>query len=122
VHKRTVVACVLTPGQGGSPQKVVLTFGTMTADVLELADWLAATGWTHVAMESNGVPWKLIWNVLEEQFALLLVNARHVKVVLARKTDANDYEWLADLLPHGCTMGCRVAAWSPPETSMSSVS
>jgi len=73
----------------------------MTADLLELADWLAAGGCTQVAMESTGVYWKPIYNVLEGQFTLLLVNAQHVKTVPGRKTDVKDCEWLADLLRHG---------------------
>ncbi len=100
VHKQTVVACVITPG-GRLPHKEVRTFGTMTADLLELSDWLAECQVTHVAMESTGVYWKSIWNLLEDQVELLLVNAHHVKQVLGRKTDVKDCEWLADLLRHG---------------------
>jgi transposase len=73
----------------------------MTDDLLALSDWLAAAGCTHVAMESTGVYWKPVWNLLEDGFTLLLVNARHVKAVPGRKTDAKDCEWLADLLRHG---------------------
>jgi transposase len=105
VHKRTVVACVLTPGEQGTPQKEVRTFGTMTADVLALAEWLAERGCIHVAMEGTGVYWLPIWNLLEERFTLLLVNARHVKAVPGRKTDVKDAEWLADLLRHGLLRG-----------------
>jgi len=101
VHKATVAACVVAPGPGGVPRKEVRTFGTMTADLLALGDWLAANGVTHVAMESTGVYWKPIWNLLEERFTLLLVNAAHVKAVPGRKTDVHDCEWLADLLRHG---------------------
>jgi transposase len=101
IHKRTVVACLIVPGADGTPAKEVRTFGTMTDDLLRLADWLLAAGCTHVAMESTGVYWKPVWNLLEEQFELLLVNARHVKAVPGRKTDAKDCEWLADLLRHG---------------------
>src|SRR6266849_9962598 len=101
VHKKTVVACVLVPGSGRQPTKEIRTFGTMTADLLELGDWLAAHGVTHVAMESTGVYWKPPWNLLEGQVALVLVNARHIKQVPGRKTDAKDCEWLADLLRHG---------------------
>jgi transposase len=101
MHKRTVVACLIVPGAGGTPTKEVRTFGTMTDDLLRLADWLLAAGCTHVAMESTGVYWKPVWNLLEEEFELLLVNARHVKAVPGRKTDAKDCEWLADLLRHG---------------------
>src|SRR5215212_5635568 len=105
VHKRTVVACLLTPGPRGQPQKEVRTFGTMTAEVLAMAEWLAAHEATHVAMESTGVYWKPIWNLLEDRFTLLLVNARHVKAVPGRKTDAKDCEWLAELLRHGLLRG-----------------
>src|SRR5207237_3664451 len=65
------------------------------------AEWLNACGVTHVALESTGVYWKPVWNLLEGQFQLLLVNARHVKQVPGRKTDVRDCEWLADLLRHG---------------------
>jgi len=101
VHQKTVVACLITPGPDGQPQKVIRTFGTMTADLLELADWLRAADCHPVAMEATGVYWKPIWNLLEDEFALLLVNARHIKAVPGRKTDVKDSEWLADLLRHG---------------------
>ncbi len=101
VHKRTVVACLLTLGEGGRPCKAIRSFGTMTADLLALADWLAAAGCTHVALESTGVYWKPVYNLLEGSVELLLVNARHVKAVPGRKTDARDCEWLAELLQHG---------------------
>jgi transposase len=101
VHKTSVVACVLAVGPGGEPRQAVRTFGTMTADILALADWLLGWGCTHVAMESTGVYWKPIWNLLEGSFALLLVNARHIKAVPGRKTDVRDSEWIADLLQHG---------------------
>jgi transposase len=105
IHKRTVVACLVVPGADGQPAKEVRSFGTMTDELLQLADWLLAAGCTHVAMESTGVYWKPVWNLLEEQFTLLLVNARHVKAVPGRKTDAKDCEWLADLLRHGLLQG-----------------
>jgi len=101
IHKRTVVACLVVPGPDRTLVKEVRSFGTMTDDLLQLADWLGAAGCTHIAMESTGVYWKPIWNLLEDQFELLLVNARHVKAVPGRKTDAKDCEWLADLLRHG---------------------
>jgi transposase len=101
VHKRTVVACLIVPGPRGRPEKTIRTFGTMTADLQALADWLAAAGCTHVGMESTGVYWQPVWNVLEERFTLLLANARHIKAVPGRKTDVRDCEWLADLLRHG---------------------
>jgi transposase len=101
IHKETVVACRLVPDQAGSVTKEIRTFGTMTPDLLQLADWLQETQTSHVAMEATGVYWKPIWNLLEDQFTLLLVNARHVKAVPGRKTDVKDSEWLADLLRHG---------------------
>ena len=102
IHKRTVVACLIVPGPpDGRPVKAVRSVGTMTDEVLPLADWRAAHGVTHVAMESTGLYWKPVWNLWEEQFTLLLVNARHVKAVPGRKTDAKDCAWLADLLHHG---------------------
>jgi transposase len=101
IHKKLVVACLITPGAQGQPHKEIRTFGTMTADLLALADWLAAAGCTHVAMESTGVYWKPIYNLLEERFTLLLVNAQHIKAVPQPKTDVRDSEWIADLLRHG---------------------
>lgn len=101
VHKRTVVACTIVPGSGQQVTKEVRTFETTTDALEALADWLAAAGCTHVAMESTGVYWQPVWNLLEDRFTLLLVNARHVKAVPGRKTDVRDCEWLADLLRHG---------------------
>ena len=108
VHKKTAVACAIVPGQRGRPTKEVRTFGTMTADLLALGDWLAERGVTHVAVESTGVYWKPLWNLLEGRFALLLVNAQHVRQVPGRKTDVKDCEWLADLLRHGLLRGSYV--------------
>jgi transposase len=83
IHKKLVVACLITPGQGSTPQKEIRTFGTMTDDLLALGDWLAGAGCTHVAMESTSVYWKPIYNLLEGSFELLLVNARHIKATSA---------------------------------------
>ena len=101
VHKAMVVACLITPGAAGQPQKEVRTFGTMTDELLALGDWLTEAGCTHVAMESTGVYWKPIWNLLEGSFELLRANAQHIKAVPGRKTDVRDCEWIADLLRHG---------------------
>jgi transposase len=101
LHKKSVTACRLTPGANGRIVKEVRTFGTMTADLLALGDWLEEGGITHVAMESTGVYWKPVWNLFAERFTLLLVNAAHVKVVPGRKRDVGDAEWLAELLRHG---------------------
>lgn len=105
IHKKTVVACLVVPDAAGMPTQETRTFGTMTDEVVALADWLAAAGCTHVAMESTGVYWKPIWNLLEDQFTLLLVNARHIRAVPGRKTDVKDAEWIADLLRHGLLRG-----------------
>ena len=101
VHKQTVVACVRRAGAGGKARQQTRTFGTTTAQLLGLADWLAEEGVTHVAMESTGVYWKPVWNLLEGQFQVLLVNAQHIKQVPGRKTDVRDAEWIAQLLQHG---------------------
>jgi transposase len=101
VHKKTVVACRVIPDARGRPQKEVRTFGTMTGELLQLSDWLTEGGVTHVAMESTGVYWKPVYNLLEESFTLLLVNAAHIKQVPGRKSDVKDSEWVADLLRHG---------------------
>jgi transposase len=101
LHKKTVVACVRAVDPDGHVRTRTRTFATMTADLLELADWLAAEGVRHVAMESTGVYWKPVWNLLEGRFELMLVNARHIKQVPGRKTDVKDAEWIAQLLQHG---------------------
>ena len=105
VHKREVVACLLTPGRPGQPHKEIRRFGTMTAELEELAGWLAAAGCTHVALESTGSYWQPVWNVLEERFTVVLVNPQHMKAVPGRKTDVKDCEWIADLLRHGLLRG-----------------
>src|SRR5215469_11582800 len=90
VHKKTIVAYLLTPGPRGQSTKTVRTFSTVTADLLIPHEWLSAAGCTHAAMESTGVYWKPIWNVLEGHFTRLLVNAQHMKAVPGRKTDVKD--------------------------------
>ncbi len=105
IHKRSVTACLLTPGPDGQPTKTIRTFETMTGDLLALGDWLGQAGGTHVVMERTGVYWKPEWNLFETQFTLLLVNAAHVKVVPGRKRDLGDAEWLATLLRHGLLRG-----------------
>jgi transposase len=110
VHRRSVAACVRRLEAGGRLYQETRTFGTMTRDILELADWLAAEGVTHVAMEATGVYWKPIYNLLEDRFTLLLVNARHVKHVPGRKTDVQDCQWLAQLLQAGLLRGSFIPA------------
>ncbi len=108
IHKASVVACLLVTPPAGPVRKETRTFTTMTEDLLRLADWLSAEQVTHVAMESTGIYWRPIWNLLEEQFTLLLVNAQHLKAVPGRKTDVKDAEWLAELLRHGLVRGSYV--------------
>ena len=100
VHKSSVSACALVR-DGARTHKKYARFGAMTRDLEELARWLHELGVTHVALESTSVYWKPVWNVLESQFHLLLVNAQHVKNVPGRKTDVKDSEWIAELLQHG---------------------
>jgi transposase len=106
VAKDEVVACVRVPdGHGGRDQEV-RTFPTFTSGLEALAGWLAGEGVTQVVMEATGQYWKPIWYVLEERgFELLLVNARHVKILPGRKTDVCDAAWLAELLEHGLLRG-----------------
>ena len=101
VHQATVVACVRRPGPRGRRVSEVRTYGTTTGQLLELVDWLADQQVTHVAMESTGVLWKPVFNLLEDHVTVLLVNARHVKAIPGRKTDVKDCAWLAELLEHG---------------------
>ena len=106
VHKKSVTACVLWAEDKGKRRKEKRKFGTFTSELLKLSDWLLECGVTHVAMESTGVYWKPVWNVLEGQFEeVLLVNAQHIKAVPGRKTDQKDSEWIADLLQHGLLKG-----------------
>jgi len=97
VHKDSVAACVRWLEGGGRVGQETRRFGTTTRQLLKLRDWLARSEVTHVAMESTGVYWKPIYNILEGGFEVLLVNARHVKNVPGRKTDVKDSEWLAHL-------------------------
>lgn len=105
VHKASVVACVLVSGGDGPVRKEVRAFRTTTDALLALGDWLREVGVTHVALEATGVYWQPVWNLLEGEFALLLVNPQHIKAVPGRKTDVRDAEWLADLLRHGLVRG-----------------
>jgi transposase len=112
VHKATVVGCARVPGQQrGERRSETKTFATTTRGLGVLAEWLAAHGVTHVAMESTGVYWRPLYAVLEGAVEVLLVNARHVKMVPGRKTDVRDCEWLAQLLECGLLRGSFV----PPQ-------
>jgi transposase len=104
VHKKTVVACRVTPnplGQQADGLLEVKEFGTLTHDLLALSDWLSEAGVTHVAMESTGEYWKPVYNLLEGTCTVFLVNVAHVKNVPRRKTDRADARWLAKLMRHG---------------------
>jgi transposase len=104
VHKKNVVACVLT-----SKGEQVRTFGTMTRELLGLLDWLQEKGVTCLAMESTGVYWKPVYNLLEGQgIELMVVNPGHMKAVPGRKTDVKDAQWIADLLRHGLLRASRI--------------
>jgi transposase len=101
VHQKTVVACVRRLTPSGEVDQQVLSFGTTTDELLALSDWLASSSVTHVAMESTGVYWKPVFNLLEDPFQTILVNAQHIKQVPGRKTDVTDCQWIAQLLQHG---------------------
>jgi transposase len=105
VHKASVVACVMITAGDGRVQRETRSFGTMTPELLALGDWLKAQNVTHAAMESTGSYWKPVYNLLEGEMELLVVNAQHMKAVPGRKTDVKDAEWIADLLRHGLLRG-----------------
>ena len=111
VHKKVVVATILVSDEHGQLKKETRSFETMTASLLALSDWLTGFGITHAAMESTGEYWKPIFNILEENFEILLVNAQHIKAVPGRKTDVKDSEWIADLLRYGLLK----ASFVPPK-------
>jgi transposase len=101
IHLRTFQVCVRRVGADDVVQELLREFGTTTRAILELADWLEDQGVQMVAMESTGVYWKPLWNLLEGRVAQMLINARHFRNVPGRKTDVSDSQWLADLLQHG---------------------
>lgn len=101
VHKKVVVAAIIVPDGAGGLYKETRSFGTMTADLLALSDWLLSHNVSHVAMESTGEYWKPIFNILENNFEVILVNAQHMRNVPGRKTDVSDAEWIAELLRYG---------------------
>ena len=113
VHKKRVTACrLVSESTGQVPEGVaeLQTFGTMTHELLALADWLVEAGVTHVAMESTGEYWKPVYNLLEGIVTIFLVNASHVKNVPGRKTDPADARWLAKLMRYGLLQ----ASFIPP--------
>lgn len=111
VHKKTIVVCLMITLPNGQVSKQVRTFATTTAGLLALADWLASEQVSHVAIESTGVYWRPVFNILEAVCTVILVNAQHIKAVPGRKTDVRDSEWLADLLRHGLLR----ASFIPPQ-------
>ena len=111
VHKRTAVTTVMLTQPDGSVEQYTRTFATMTADLLALDDWLRTHDVKVVAMESTGVYWHPIFNLLEEGRTIILVNAQHMKALPGRKTDVLDSQWLADLLRHGLLK----ASFIPPK-------
>jgi len=111
VHKKTVVACIMLTLLTGEVKTSVRTFSTTTAGLLALADWLTTHQVTHVAIESTGVYWRPVFNILEGAFTVVLVNAQHMKAVPGRKTDVKDSEWLAELLSYGLLK----ASFIPPQ-------
>ena len=100
VHKRQITVCVRI-ASGGKVDVEVREFGTVTRDLLAMADWLRECQVGDVAMESTGAYWKPVYNILEGEFAILLANAQHMKAVPGRKTDVKDAQWIAELHAHG---------------------
>jgi len=111
VHKKTVVTTIMLTQADGSLQQYTRTFTTMTADLLALNDWLSSHNVGVITLESTGVFWRPVFNVLEEGRQVILVNAQHMKAVPGRKTDVKDSQWLADLLRHGLLK----ASFIPPK-------
>lgn len=105
VHLKTVQVAVRCQQKSGKMLTQTRCFGTMTRDLRALADYLTSLSVTHVALESTGVLWKPVWNILEDRFTLILVNPRHLKRVPGRKTDVSDAEWIAQLLQCGLLRG-----------------
>lgn len=111
VHKRFVVACLIRHTEDGKSHKELQRFDTLTPDLLRLIDWLQDAACTHVALESTGVYWKPIFNLMEGLFEVVPFCAQHMKAVPGRKTDTKDAEWIADLLSHGLLK----ASFIPPQ-------
>jgi transposase len=101
VHQKEIVVCVATPDGSGEVKQEIRTFGTMTKDLLELLKYLESHEVTHVAMESTGIYWKPVYNILEGYFTVVLANAQRIKNVPGRKTDVCDAQWIARLLRVG---------------------
>lgn len=104
VHKNSLTACIMI-GAGNRVRKEIRTYSTMTEDIEHLREWLKSEGITHVAMESTGVYWKPVYNILEEDFSVMIANAKQIKHVPGRKTDIKDSEWICKLLRNGLIRG-----------------
>ena len=111
VHKKNIVVCLAVGKPHEKPKTTIKTFSTMTRDLLACRDWLVSEGCTHAVVESTGVYWKPVFNILEDSMEVILANARDVKNVPGRKTDVRDCEWLAQLLRHGLVK----ASFIPPK-------
>lgn len=111
VHKKSLTACLLVGSLSRKPKVTIKTFSTMTHDLLKLKDWLEQEGCTHVAIESTGVYWKPVFNIIEESMTVVLANARDIKNVPGRKTDVKDCQWIAQLLRCGLIK----ASFIPPK-------
>lgn len=105
VHKKSITVCLMIGAAGTTPLTTIKTFSTMTEDLLACREWLVSEGCTHAVLESTGVYWKPLFNVLEDVIEVVLANARHIKNVPGRKTDVKDCQWLAQLLRHGLVKG-----------------
>jgi len=101
VHRETIVVCVMTGEADATPQTETKSFPAMTRNLFELLQWLESKDVTHIAMESTGVYWRPVYNILEGFFDITLANAQRIKNVPGRKTDVGDAEWIAKLLRHG---------------------
>jgi len=101
IHKKVLVATI----RGTGIKEETRSFDGFTGSIEEMRDWLKENGITHVAMESTGVYWKPVYNILEADFEIILVNARHIKNVPGRKTDKKDSRWITKLLLSGLLKG-----------------
>jgi hypothetical protein len=110
VHKKKISACLLGAGVTKDESVIIREFGTFTDDIEQLRTWLAEYECPIVAMESTGVYWRPVHNILEGEVEVILVNARHIKNVPGRKTDIEDSRWLAGLLQHGLLRGSFIPA------------
>lgn len=111
IGKKLILACRRRINPDRTITKEIARFGATTKELRRLRDWLTEWNITDVAMEATGVYWKPIWNVLEDQFKLMLVNPQHIKNVPGRKTDVKDCEWIAQLIQHGLLK----ASFVPPK-------